>query len=80
VQREFPQRANKILNRVRDTRSGNLNDPRFGSRMTGEGEVAKAIETLYDMTCKKYQLNEKNVHLTTRHFLRSGQLSLFQQT
>lgn len=79
VQREFPQRAGKILNRVRDTRSGNLNDPRFGSRMTGEGEIAKAIETLFEMSCKRFHLNEKEFHLSTEHFQRPGQLSLFQQ-
>jgi DNA repair photolyase len=79
VNREFPQRAGKILNRVRDTRSGNLNDPRFGSRMTGEGEIAKAIETLFDLSCKRYHLNEQKSALTTEHFQRIGQLSLFQQ-
>lgn len=79
VQREFPQRAGKILNRVRDTRSGNLNDPRFESRMTGEGEIAKAIENLFQMSCKRFRLNEKKFDLSTEHFQRMGQLSLFQQ-
>jgi DNA repair photolyase len=79
VQREFPQRAGKILNRVRDTRGGNLSDPRFGSRMTGEGEIAKAIETLFEISCKRFHLNEKHTKLSTQHFQRPGQLSLFQQ-
>jgi DNA repair photolyase len=77
VQREFPERAGKILNRIRDLRGGNLSDPRFHSRMTGEGEMAKNLSDLFDMTCKKYRLNEKDFEQSTAHFIRSGQMPLF---
>ena len=77
IEREFPERSAKVLNRIRDVRGGNLTDPRFGSRMTGEGELAKAIATLFDTTCKKYGLNERDWNLTTKHFQRPGQISLF---
>jgi DNA repair photolyase len=39
----FPDMASHILNRVRDSRGGRLNDPRFGTRMRGEGPYADLI-------------------------------------
>ena len=36
----FPDRREKILNRLRSMRAGRLNDGRFGSRMRGEGVSA----------------------------------------
>jgi DNA repair photolyase len=78
VHREFPMRASKILNRIRDVRDGNLSDSRFHSRMSGEGELADAIYSLFQAACKKYRLNEDDdFHLTTKHFRRTGQLGLF---
>src|SRR5690606_19633627 len=34
----YPDRKSRVLGRIRGIRGGNLNDPRFGSRMKGEGE------------------------------------------
>jgi hypothetical protein len=36
-----PEAKGRIEARVRDTRAGRLNDPRFGSRMAGTGELAE---------------------------------------
>lgn len=78
VQREFPLKAEKILNRIREIRGGNLSDPRFHSRMSGEGEFADLISSLFNASCQRFHLNEtKPYRLTTRHFQRPGQLSLF---
>jgi DNA repair photolyase len=77
VEREFPERASKILSRIRDIRGGALSDSRFHSRMTGEGELAGVIENLFEATCKRYGLNQTSVHLSTEHFARPGQISLF---
>jgi DNA repair photolyase len=38
-----PGMAKRVLNRLRDSRGGRLNDPRFGSRMLGEGPYAELI-------------------------------------
>ena len=38
----FPDRKDKVLNRIREIRGGKLNDPRFGARMHAEGEIAEA--------------------------------------
>jgi DNA repair photolyase len=78
VNREFPLRAQKILNRIRNLRAGNLSDPRFHTRMTGEGEFANTIAQLFEAACRKYGLNDDvEAKLSTRNFLRPGQISLF---
>src|SRR3954468_20726381 len=43
----FPDRREKVLHRVREMRGGKLNDPNFGSRMTGQGEYAKQLAVLF---------------------------------
>jgi len=77
LQQHFPDRANKILHAIQEARGGRLNDPRFGSRFTGEGERVEAIVQMFDVACKKFGLNQKRVRLTTEHFRRSEQADLF---
>jgi DNA repair photolyase len=81
LNREMPDRAGKIINRIRDTRGGVLNDARFGLRMHGEGEIAKAIKTLFDLNARRYTLDDKWCELDTRSFRRphSGQTELFAE-
>lgn len=82
VQREFPEKADKVLNRIREVRGGNLSDPNFHTRMTGEGELANVIRTLFENSCKKYGLDsddddEDDEELTIENFIRPGQMDLF---
>lgn len=79
IHREYPLKAEKVLSRIREIRGGNLTDPRFHTRMTGEGEVARAIHALFEASCKKYGLNsdDDDSDITTEHFTRPGQISLF---
>ncbi len=49
LQRHFPDRKEKVLNRIRSMRGGELNDPRFGSRMKGEGIFADQISQLFEL-------------------------------
>ncbi len=82
LQREFPLKAKKILNRLQDVRGGKLSDNRFGTRFTGEGEIASTIQQIFDASCKKYHLNEGRIHLSTEYFRRvtSDQKELFSHT
>lgn len=75
----YPNRTNKVLNFVKETRAGNLNDPRFKSRFTGEGIRAEAIQKMFELCCKKYRLNDQKILLTEKHFRRvsNGQEELF---
>ena len=41
------------LHRIRETRGGQLYDPRFGARGRGEGQYADAIRTLFETTAAR---------------------------
>ena len=77
--KNFPERQEKILNRIREIRGGKLNDPNFGSRMSGQGIFAEQIESLFIMACKKYGMNLESRELTTKHFQKpkGAQFTLF---
>ena len=79
LQRELPDRGGKIINRLKDIRGGELNDSRWGIRMRGEGEIAKAIKELFKLNCKKYGLNRAGLQISTEHFRREpeSQLEIF---
>ncbi len=66
--RLFPDRSGKILNRVRDIRAGKLNDARFGLRMSGEGEIAKTIDDLFEVNARRLGLDGKWRELRTDRF------------
>ena len=59
LEREFPGRAHKVLNAVREMRGGKLYRAEFHQRMTGEGERWKAIASIFDITCRRLGLNAK---------------------
>jgi DNA repair photolyase len=71
ISRNIPEKSSKILNRIRDVRGGNLSDPRYGSRLTGEGEIAESVHKLFEVSCRKYGLNKDVSKLTTKHFERA---------
>jgi DNA repair photolyase len=71
LKRTIPDRAGKIINRIKDTRKGKMTDSRFGSRMTGEGEIAETINSLFDVNARKCNLRKRWEELPTEHFRRS---------
>jgi DNA repair photolyase len=78
LEENFPDRKDKVLNRVRDLRGGKLYDAQWGIRGRGQGIFAEQIESLFDVTCRKLGLNEKDYSLTTEQFRRkTAQASLF---
>ncbi len=54
VHQAFPDRADRILNRIRDCRGGELGEKRFGIRQRGEGVVAEMIEKQYQLAKRLY--------------------------
>ncbi|MEI9902853.1 MAG: hypothetical protein WDN06_01885 [Asticcacaulis sp.] len=52
-----PDRAEKVLNHIRETRGGKLNDPNFGSRMRGSGVYADMIRQRFTLAVKRYGLD-----------------------
>ncbi|HEY0673999.1 MAG TPA: PA0069 family radical SAM protein [Longimicrobiales bacterium] len=80
AERHFPDRKDKMLNRVRELRGGKLYDPTFGVRMRGEGVFADQIELLFDAACRKLGLNEARFQISGAAFRKpetSPQLKLF---
>ena len=79
LEREFPDRKEKILNKIMEMRGGKLNEPEFGKRFSGEGKQVETIRKLFKLSCRKYGLNNKEIEITTRHFRRKSgpQLELF---
>ena len=66
--RHFPERKEKVLNRVRALRGGQLNDPNFGTRMRGAGIFADQIEALFEAACRKAGLAGKSPELSAAAF------------
>lgn len=78
IEEHFPDRKEKILNRIRDLRDGKLNDPDFHSRMSGHGVFAKQAGILFSTSCKRWGIGKNELHLSTDHFRRSGGYDLFE--
>ncbi len=74
--RAVPLEAKKVKTRLEMVRDGKLSDPRFGSRMRGEGGYADFVAKTFAVAKKRYNLNQK-IDLTSEHFRRAGELSLF---
>ncbi|MBV8096142.1 MAG: PA0069 family radical SAM protein [Acetobacteraceae bacterium] len=83
----FPDRARHVLSLIRQTRSGNLNDSRFGHRFTGNGVYADLLLRRFGRAARQYGLDEGRPGLDTTRFAVPGthspdtaehQMSLFQ--
>ena len=78
LRRHFPDRVDKILGRIRDTRGGELNDSRFGVRMRGEGLWAETFGKLFSVSRAKAGLSDRLPPTTRDHFRKPGrQATLF---
>jgi len=81
LEEHFPDRKQKVLARIRDLRGGRLNDPRFGSRMRGEGIFAEQIAALFHTAAHRHGLDGGFPPLSTAAFRRptlpGAQLPLF---
>ena len=53
LEQHFPEKKEKVLSRIRAIRGGELNDPRFGARMKGDGIFADAVKQIYHVTRKR---------------------------
>lgn len=76
----FPDRKEKVLNRLRALRDGKLYDNRFGKRMRGEGIFAEQIGSLFEVARRKAGIGACAPELSTASFRRpaGAQLGLFE--
>jgi DNA repair photolyase len=79
LEQHRPASKERVLGRIREVRRGNLNDPRFGSRMRGEGILAEQVLALFQLACRRAGLNQSRPELSTAGFRRphGDQRSLF---
>ena len=66
----FPERRERVLHRIRETRSGRISDSRFGYRGRGEGEYARQIAALFHAAVKRYHLDQPVPALSAAAFRR----------
>ena len=81
LERHFPDRAQRVLGRVRELHGGRDYDPAFGKRMKGRGVHADLIARRFEAGCRRYGLTTGGRGLRCDLFRlppRAGdQLSLF---
>jgi DNA repair photolyase len=65
----FPDRADRVLHRVEDLRGGKRNDPRFGTRMKGEGVWSDLLRQRFDVAVRRHKLNRTRLALDTTQFV-----------
>jgi DNA repair photolyase len=81
LETHFPDRKDKVLNRIREMRGGKLYDSEWGTRMRGEGLFADQYEALFGAACRKHGLVRTFPTLSAAAFRRPhdprGQIGLF---
>jgi len=83
LQEHFPERADRVMARVREMRGGKDYDARFGSRMKGEGVWAQLLHQRFSKAVARLGLNRARVELDLTQFKKpamprtDGQVELF---
>ncbi|WP_077147917.1 PA0069 family radical SAM protein, partial [Sphingopyxis sp. KK2] len=76
----YPDRADKVMNMIRDIRGGRDNDPNFGTRMKGTGIWADLIRARVKRAAREHGMDRKFPALRCDLFRppeRDGQMELF---
>jgi DNA repair photolyase len=64
----YPNRVRHVMNLVRDMRGGRENDPRFGTRMSGQGPYAFSIKRRFELATARLGLQVRPPALRTDLF------------
>lgn len=77
----YPDRAERVMSVIRQSRDGRLNDPRFGQRMRGQGPFADLLSDRFRRACRKAGIQYGGSrHLSSDKFslpFQNNQLALF---
>ena len=80
LQAHFPERAARVMARVRDVRGGRDNDSEFGQRMSGQGVWAQLLSQRFKKATLRLGYSTERVNLDLSKFRKqpgSPQASLF---
>jgi DNA repair photolyase len=72
LQQHVPDRAARIMARIREMRGGKDNESSFGSRMTGTGIWAQLLRQRFHKATARLGLNRHRVELDLGQFVRGG--------
>ncbi len=75
LQTHFPDRAARVMARVREMRGGKNNDAQFGTRMTGTGIWAQLLRQRFVKACERLSLNRERFELDLTKFTPPGRRS-----
>lgn len=76
----YPQRAARVMARIREMRGGKDYDSNSATRMQGHGQWAELLHQRFEKTCARVSLNRERVDLDVSQFrssLLGGQADLF---
>lgn len=68
LETHFPERAKRVMARIRDMRGGKDNDAQFGSRMTGHGLWAELIRQRFNKSKQRLGMEGDRVSLDLSRF------------
>jgi DNA repair photolyase len=68
AQNYYPDRAQKIIHQIEELHGGKVNDSRFGTRMKGEGVIAKQIADMMKLAKRKYFAGKPKHEYDFSHF------------
>lgn len=77
IYKAFPNKAEKVLNQIKEMHGGKTNDSRIGIRIRGEGKYADHIKQLHAISRAKFLEGRSFPALDFSQFRNSAQLSLF---
>lgn len=75
LETNYPTKASRVLQLVRESRDGKLYDAQFGARMRGSGPYAEILERRFQVACRRLGLGDRGPELDTSRF--GGQARLF---
>jgi DNA repair photolyase len=64
----YPERARHVLNLVRETRAGRLNDPHWHSRFSGSGPYAELLFRRFARACQQLGFDHERAELDCSQF------------
>lgn len=75
LEEHYPERAGKVLGRVRQMRDGKLNNPEFGKRMRPDGPYGDQIRELFRVARERHGLDRHRAPLRTDLFRVPGSVT-----
>ncbi|MCS5489857.1 PA0069 family radical SAM protein [Algoriphagus limi] len=76
LQKNYPDRFQKVMNQIAELHGGTVYDSQFGRRMKGEGPIAESIRQLFNQARKRYFATKSLPEFNLKAFHKGGTLSL----